>query len=420
MNNRIIPRNLALATSLICLSIAFFSRCIHEQSKAKETTAPIQYEDFAGSESCKNCHKNIFESHIRTPHFFASHSATPDAIKGSFAEGENVFLFSRELMIKMEKRSDSFYQALYLDGIKRNSKRFDIVFGSGTKGQTYASWDSNKLFQLPITYFTQANQWCNSPGYPGVPKFNRPITSRCLECHSTFFQKISANDVEPEEFDSKEIVYGVSCERCHGAAAKHVRYHTQNPHDTIGKFIINTAKLSRQQNLDLCILCHGGRLQKVKPSFSFKAGDKISDYFKIDTAGKYVPSIDVHGNQFGLLASSKCFIRSQLTCLSCHNPHDKERQNIALFSQRCMNCHSEAHDNFCKVNVDKSIDIKTNCIDCHMPKERSMAIAVLLQGDEVPTAALLRSHFISIYPDETKKFLEQAKKKNNNLKRLND
>jgi hypothetical protein len=54
-----------------------------------------------------------------------------------------------------------------------------------------------------------------------------------------------------------------------------------------------------------------------------------------------------------------------------------------------------------------------------MPKQRSMAIAVLLPGDEVPTAALLRSHFISIYPGETEKFLEQTKKKKNNLNRGN-
>lgn len=404
-------RNLVLVIALICLSIIFFSRCIDNRSKEKEIPAQIHYEDFAGSESCKNCHKNIFESHVNAPHFFASQPANATSIRGSFAEGENAFSFATGLVVKMEKRSDSFYQTLYLNGIKRNSIPFDIVFGSGTKGQTYAYWNINKLFQLPITYFRPANQWCNSPGYPGVPKFNRSITSRCLECHSTFFEKTSADSIEPEEFDRNKIFYGVSCERCHGPAAKHVEYHTKNPHDSIGKFIINTGKLSRQQNLDLCILCHGGRLQKVKPSFSFEAGDRLSDYFKIDTRGKYVPSIDVHGNQFGLLASSKCFIRSQMTCISCHSPHDKERGNEVLFSQRCMNCHSPTHNNFCKVNVDKTIDIKTNCIDCHMPKQRSMAIAVLLQGDEVPTAAFLRSHFITIYPEETKKFVEHGKRK---------
>ena len=49
--------------------------------------------------------------------------------------------------------------------------------------------------------------------------------------------------------------------------------------------------------------------------------------------------------------------------------------------------------------------IKTNCIDCHMPASSSRAITLMLRGQEVPTAALVRTHFISIYPDEVKKFV---------------
>ena len=49
--------------------------------------------------------------------------------------------------------------------------------------------------------------------------------------------------------------------------------------------------------------------------------------------------------------------------------------------------------------------IKTNFIDCHMPASSSRAITLMLRGQEVPTAALVRTHFISIYPDEVKKFV---------------
>ena len=92
----------------------------------------------------------------------------------------------------MEKRADGFYQVGYIDGVEKKSQRFDMVIGSGTKGQSFASWNNNHLVQLPITYFTSAGQWSNSPGYPDKIAFNRPITSRCLECHATFAEKISA------------------------------------------------------------------------------------------------------------------------------------------------------------------------------------------------------------------------------------
>jgi hypothetical protein len=44
-----------------------------------------------------------------------------------------------------------------------------------------------------------------------------------------------------------------------------------------------------------------------------------------------------------------------------------------------------------------------------MPLQPSKAIAVRLQGEEQPVAAMIRSHFVSIYPGETKKILAALK-----------
>ncbi len=54
--------------------------------------------------------------------------------------------------------------------------------------------------------------------------------------------------------------------------------------------------------------------------------------------------------------------------------------------------------------------LKTNCIDCHMPKQPSMSIAVVLPGSVIPTAALIRTHFIKVYPEEVKKVMVLMKK----------
>jgi hypothetical protein len=118
-------------------------------------------------------------------------------------------------------------------------------------------------------------------------------------------------------------------------------------------------------------------------------------------------SIDVHGNQYGLLAKSKCFPMSSMKCLTCHSPHDDERGNIALYSQRCMACHNKEHGTFCKINADKVSNINSNCIDCHMPEQISKPIVLQLQDRKIPTAQLLRTHFITVYHDATKKFLSK-------------
>jgi hypothetical protein len=47
----------------------------------------------------------------------------------------------------------------------------------------------------------------------------------------------------------------------------------------------------------------------------------------------------------------------------------------------------------------------SNCIDCDMPQQISKSIVLQLQDRKIPTAQLLRTHLITVYPDATKKFL---------------
>jgi hypothetical protein len=365
---------------------------------------------FAGSASCAPCHSEISKSHLATAHYLTSGIAGEKNIKGSFDTGKNVFAFSINAFVAMEKRPGGFFQVHYQEGREKMARPFDIVIGSGTKGQTFLHWYNNRLLQLPITYFTATSQWCNSPGYPGKVVFNRQVTSRCLECHTTYADIISEPGKEPESFDRNTIMYGVDCEKCHGPAAEHVAYQTSNPAVKTAKYIVNPAKLSRQQNLDLCILCHGGKLQKKTASFTFKAGDALNDHFTKDNAPQFAAEIDVHGNQYGLMASSKCFTQSKtMTCNSCHNSHTNEAGQLKVFSQRCISCHQTEHVNDCKMNSSVGEMISNNCVDCHMPMEQSKAIVVLLPGKDAPTPAQMRSHYIKVYPNETKKFMEQLR-----------
>ena len=302
----------------------------------------------------------------------------------------------------MEKRDSGFYQVAYSDDVEKLARRFDIVMGSGAKGQTSMYWHNNQLFQLPVTFFTAANEWSNSPGYPMKAIFNRPITSRCMECHSTYANTLTNINTVPEEFERASIIYGVDCERCHGPGAAHAAFQMQHPAETKGRYIINPTSLSRQQQLDACALCHGGKLQKTTPSFEFVAGDKLADYFTYDTAAPNPDNIDLHGNQYGLLRASKCFRMSEtMTCNTCHNPHENERGKIEIFSQRCAGCHNTGeHGNgkICKMTASLGDAITANCIDCHMPAKASRAIAVFLPGANCAYCGLYKISFYTYLP----------------------
>lgn len=392
---------------LLCLVSAVFllTRCIpgnKEKSKAKDE---VGFEEFAGSATCMSCHSDIYKSHLNTAHFKTSSIADGNTILGSFEEGKNQFSFNPSVMVRMEKRTDGFYQVEYVNGREKKARRFDISVGSGTRGQTYLYWWDDSLAQLPISYFTPVNEWTNSPGYSNRVMFGRPVTARCMECHSTFAQVTTEFGARLDLFHKQKIIYGVDCEKCHGPSKKHVEHHQANPGDSVAKFTINPASFTRQQQLDLCALCHGGKLKQTSPSFSFLAGNRLSDHFSTDTVHKLVSDIDVHGNQYGMMAASKCFIKSQMTCGSCHSPHENEAGKTAVFAQRCQGCHNTLHVNECKLKASKGSVILSNCSSCHMPELPSGSVMVIREGEQVPMKAGMHTHYISIYPEVTEKVL---------------
>ncbi|OLY94207.1 hypothetical protein BUE76_21700 [Cnuella takakiae] len=372
------------------------AQCVGSDTKADTAIA-----GYAGDAACASCHQDLFQSHRQTAHHLTSMPASDKNVLGSFLADSNTFQYPSGHQVRMEIRDGKPFQVAYLKGKEQEVRRMDIVIGSGAKGQSFLAWNRRSLYQLPITYFSAAHTWSNSPGFPPFPDFGRVITSRCMECHSGYAQVVTAPGVEPEKFDRSKILYGVGCERCHGPAAEHVAFHQQNPEAKTAQHIINTAHLSRQQSLDACALCHGGRLQKTTASFSFVAGGRLGDHFVVDSTPPDPQTIDVHGNQYGLMRASKCFIKSNtLTCNSCHNSHQNERGNTLLFSQRCMSCHQPQSAQFCTFTGMPKAQLKANCIDCHMPLQSSKAIAVFLPGKTTATAASIRSHWVSL-PKQT-------------------
>lgn len=401
---------LVLSAVLACIFFAVQCETKNKPPQQVQGANPPVYEDYALTAQCNTCHADIYKTYIQTAHFLTGQPAHESNIMGSFDKDSNTYAYTPQLFLSMQKRDSGFYQVAYYKGEEKMAMKFDITIGSGVMGQSFLTWRNNKLYQLPITYFTAAAQWANSPGFPASKvMIDRPVTARCLECHITYADGIGGTSLEPETFEPTKMIFAVDCQKCHGPAVKHVQYHTENPNDKTAKYIVNPSKLTTQQQLDVCTLCHGGNLQKTKPSFSYSPGSSLGDYF--DTASvrnEFTPNsstIDVHGNQVGLLKASKCFRMSEkMTCSTCHNTHKNQRGNKELFSQKCMSCH-DVNNASMKTATHQTIKtIENNCIDCHMPEQASKSIALFLENEEVPRASKLRSHFIGIYNSELKTY----------------
>ena len=398
---------------LIFACILILSKC---NSKSPSKEIDLRGKTYTGSLACKNCHRQIYDTYFHTAHFNTSSDSLADAVLEDFGPGKNVFTFNDGAEVIMEKIDGRYYQSYYQSGKKRFSRPFDIVVGSGRKAQTYLYYNDNKkISQLPISYFMAEHTWANSPGFPADnAKFDRNIPSNCLGCHSSFVavKQSYKGVVLQEEFEKGRLIYGIDCERCHGPASAHAEYYTDHPQETQNKFITSIRTLTRIQKNDMCALCHSGFRDVQQSLFNFKPGDNLSNYYipdfgKVDTA-----NLDVHGNQSQLMMASKCYqLSADLTCNSCHNVHVKERDNLAVFSERCMNCHKQVNHGFANTKNKNLNDlIQQNCIDCHMPLKASNAITLLTKQKISAHPDYIRTHLISIYALETKKFLKDIKR----------
>lgn len=389
----------------ILLCTIVLSNCI-----SNSTEADIRGKAYAGSQTCRSCHQQIYDSYIATAHSNTSSDSLPALVREDFSPGKNVFKFNDSTQVVMEKLNGKYYQSYLRNGKKILSHPFDIVVGSGRKAQTYLYYnDKKKISQLPVSYFMAEHTWANSPGFPATDaKFDRNVPSYCLGCHSSF---ISVNQtykgtVMEEAFEKNRIVYGIDCERCHGPALAHVDFYTNRPVDKQHKFITKIAALNRVQKNDMCALCHSGFTDVQQSLFNFKPGDKFGDYWFVEFGRLDTANLDVHGNQTQLMMASACFKGSnELTCNSCHNVHVKERDNLEIFSNRCINCHQQVQHSFTGKNAGLNNAVKTNCIDCHMPAKAS-GITMLTNQTMSAVPDYIRTHLITIYDKESKKFVD--------------
>jgi hypothetical protein len=349
-----------------------------------------------GDQACRPCHQEKFESFSQTRHHFTSQLPDIHTIAGKFTTGQNTMTtFNPKVSFRMDAQGGNLYETAILGkpGHKRTrSEQIGIVVGSGRKGQTYLYWKDDRLYELPVSYWTELNSWVNSPGYvDGSADFDRAITPRCLECHATFFQTLDATP-SGNHFSKFNFVLGISCERCHGPGGEHIQHHQGVAGSSGEEKPMAPVALERERQIEVCAQCHGGVGDEVAPAFSFSPGQHLADYVRLQPPDPFA-HVDVHGNQVALLEKSRCFQASpDMTCTTCHNVHAVEK-SAASYSDRCITCHQPEK---CPAFAKLGRQTTTNCIDCHMPVQASNSL--VLDVDDTRVKARVRNHWIRVYP----------------------
>lgn len=267
-------------------------------------------------------------------------------------------------------RAATVASAIHRDGglyIRLRRSKLEALYaapyavGAGEVGYTDLIAVGRRLYQSPISYYAQAGRWDLTPGYEAedVLDLDKPVVGGCLFCH--------AGAVEAVPGSGNEFVEGslraISCERCHGPAARHLAR-------PVPGSIVNPAKLPRAARDSVCEQCHLEGAARIlaagKDWWDFRAGGKLEDVFVT-----YVePGTPAGGakavSQSELLATSRCAIASEgkLWCGSCHNPHAAGTDRKAGIRRVCLSCHQTLFDSQAHQPAD-------DCIGCHMPRLRA-------------------------------------------------
>jgi hypothetical protein len=361
------------------------------------------------------CHPKIYNEALNSSHYKASASASIKNVLGNFRTGHNSYIYDKDTKIVMENRNNSLFQVYYKSGKEVKAYRFDIVMGA-KKAQTSLFWDKDNVYELPLSHYISANNWGTSPGYPpNQPYFDTPVTIVCFECHSsnlelkhknTNTEEYFGTEMTPETMKKESLVFGIDCERCHGSAKEHVDYHKRNPGLKLAKYIVTNKSLNTQQKLARCVICHSAA-ENLQSRFKFVPGNSMADFYNESGLNANI-NPDVHGNQYGLLSQSKCFVESKtMDCTTCHDSHNDAKESLSKQSEKCLSCHSEVKNNFCITKVPQEVSLKDNCIDCHMPKKASGVIGFYLSGKSEMSPYLLRTHRIAIYQEENLKVVKK-------------
>src|SRR2546423_4456419 len=198
-------------------------------SNVKSIASPqASASEYAGSQSCAECHKQIYKKYSRTGMGRSMSPVTPEVLKAQ-PVSDSIEDKNTRLHFDVYAHDGQLFQSEYeLDStgkeIFRDTRAVEWIIGAGENGVGGLVRQGDYLFQAPLSFYSKAQRWDLSPGYElGNSGFNRPILPGCISCHSGRPNALPAGNGHFANPPFSELAIG--CETCHGPGLAHVVAH---------------------------------------------------------------------------------------------------------------------------------------------------------------------------------------------------
>src|SRR6201987_2004738 len=280
--------------------------------------------NFVGSESCKGCHTQTYNSwkQTRMANVVRDPKTHPDAVLGDFSHPNPI-------------RTFDLNQVAFVYGSRYKQRYFT------KRGDDYcplpAQWDIAKKRWLPYHVEAGGDWWV--PFY-GPTNFDRPTGPTCDGCHSVNYN-----------VQTKQVTeWNVGCEKCHGPGSEHVAHPTKSN-------IVNPGPLDYVRGNDVCMQCHTQGRPLSNPidgkyydwPVGFLPGQRLADYWRLEELKPGVTDfyqyadLTAHKNRM----QGNDFVHStvyhrELRCFDCHNVHSNRNESnlIRPGNALCLGCHT--------------------------------------------------------------------------------
>ena len=338
---------------------------------------------YVGMNTCKACHANIHATFIHTGMGRSFDRATPEKTDATYGAHALVYDTASNLYYKPFFRDSAMYVLEFRleggDTVHRRLERIDYIVGSGQHTNSHIVDFNGYIYQAPVTFYTQEGRWDMAPGFRGDNiRFGRFLTPECITCHNHF-----PDFVEGSLNKYRNMPTGIECERCHGPGEIHVREkmagHIVDTSRYIDYSIVNPRNLPRDLQMDLCQRCHLqgiAVLNEGKGFFDFKPGMRLQEVFNVFLP-RYTNSHErfIMASQADRLRLSPCYLNSEMTCITCHNPHlSVEATGKEQYNNACLSCHAGPREEVCAVPMAERMAEGDDCSGCHMPRSGSVDI----------------------------------------------